>query len=222
MNVHSSSHPSPRMSTVFPESAPDRREQILRAAMVEFCQARLSSDDACRISARKLASAWASFIAISKARKRSSPPWRRNTRTTCRICSNAPAPLPACSIRSKFSSPRIAATTPRKSSPPSWSISTPRRDAIENIAHLVRGVMETGLAGLTDVIARAPEMRDAPHGLTPREIAELILATARGSMMRDVLDHSQLPADERRERQLKVVRQLWSLLFTHANEPALA
>lgn len=90
------------------------------------------------------------------------------------------------------------------------------------IAKLVRDVLETGLAGVTEVIARAPEMRDSSHGLKPREIAELIFATARGSMMRDVLDHSQLPAAERRERQLKVVRQLWHLLFDHANQPALA
>ncbi len=90
------------------------------------------------------------------------------------------------------------------------------------IANLVRDVLETGMAGITEVIARAPEMRDAPHGLEPREITELILAAARGSMMRDVLEHTQIPAAERRERQLKVVRQLWKLLFDHANEPALA
>ncbi len=89
------------------------------------------------------------------------------------------------------------------------------------IANLVRDVLETGMAGITEVIARAPEMRDAPHGLEPREITELILAAARGSMMRDVLEHTQIPAAERRERQLKVVRQLWRLLFDHANEPAL-
>jgi len=90
------------------------------------------------------------------------------------------------------------------------------------IANLVRDVLETGMAGITEVIARAPEMRDAPHGLEPREITELILAAARGSMMRDVLEHTQIPAAERRERQLKVVRQLWCLLFNHANEPARA
>ena len=90
------------------------------------------------------------------------------------------------------------------------------------IANLVRGVLETGMAGVTDVIARAPEMRDATHGFTPRAVAELILATARGSMMRDVLDHSHIGSEERRERQLAVVRQLWRLLFNHANQPALA
>lgn len=91
-----------------------------------------------------------------------------------------------------------------------------------HIAELVRGVLETSLRSVTEVIASAPEMRDAPHGLRPREIAELIFATARGSMMRDVLDHSHLPAEERRERQLTVVRQLWRLLFQNADEPALA
>jgi len=91
-----------------------------------------------------------------------------------------------------------------------------------SIANLVRDVLETGMAGVTEVIARAPEMRDPPHGMTPREVTELIFAAARGSMMRDVLEHSQIPAAERRERQLAVVRQLWRLLFHHANEPALA
>ena len=90
------------------------------------------------------------------------------------------------------------------------------------IANLVRDVLETGMAGVTEVIARAPEMRDPPHGLKPREVTELIFATARGSMMRDVLEHAQVSTAERRERQLKVVRQLWQLLFDHANEPALA
>ena len=91
-----------------------------------------------------------------------------------------------------------------------------------SIAALVRDVLETGLAGVTEVIARAPEMRDPPHGLSAREVTELIFAAARGSMMRDVLEHAQVSAAERRERQLKVVRQLWRLLFAHANEPALA
>ncbi len=90
------------------------------------------------------------------------------------------------------------------------------------IANLVRDVLEAGMKGITEVIARAPEMRHPPHGLKPREVTELILSAARGSMMRDMLDHSQVSAKERHERQLKVVRQLWRLLFDHANEPALA
>ena len=89
------------------------------------------------------------------------------------------------------------------------------------MATLVRDVLETGAAGITEVIARAPEMRDAPHGLEPREVTELILAASRGAIMRDVLEHADVSASERHERQLKVVRQLWRLLFDHANEPAL-
>ena len=90
------------------------------------------------------------------------------------------------------------------------------------MATLVRDVLEAGAAGITEVIARSPEMRDAPHGLEPREVTELILAASRGAIRRDVLEHADVSASERHERQLKVVRQLWRLLFDHANEPALA
>lgn len=81
------------------------------------------------------------------------------------------------------------------------------------IADLVRGVLDRSMAGVTEVIARAPEMRDSLHGLEPGEITELIFATARGSMMRDVLERDNIPPAERRERQLAVVRNLWRLLF---------
>lgn len=91
-----------------------------------------------------------------------------------------------------------------------------------HVAELVRDVLNTSMAGTTELIGRAPEMRDAPHGMTARAITELIFATARGMLMRDVLDDSHLGSSERRERQLKVVRNLWRLLFEHANEPALA
>lgn len=90
------------------------------------------------------------------------------------------------------------------------------------IANLIRDVLATGMAGVTEVITRAPEMRDLPHGLKPAEMTELIFATARGMLMRDLLEPTDTPAADRRERQLKVVRHLWRLLFEHANEPALS
>lgn len=90
------------------------------------------------------------------------------------------------------------------------------------VATLVRDMLHTAMDGVTDLISRAPETRDMPHDLTPREITDLIFATARGGLMRDVLEHSNTPAAERRERQLKVVRNVWRLLFENANEPALA
>lgn len=81
------------------------------------------------------------------------------------------------------------------------------------IADLVRDVLETSMAGVTDVIASAPEMGGISHSLTPREVTELIFATARGMLVRDVLETAHVSPDERRERQLRVVRQLWRLLF---------
>lgn len=90
------------------------------------------------------------------------------------------------------------------------------------VADLVRDMLNTAMDGVADLIARAPEMHDPPHRLSPREMTDLIFATARGTLMRDVLENSHTAAAERRERQLKVVRNLWRLLFANANEPALA
>ena len=91
-----------------------------------------------------------------------------------------------------------------------------------HIAKLVRSVVDSLVAGVTDLMERAPEMQTLPHQLEPREMAELIFATARGMMMRDVLEPANTPSAERRERQLAVVRNLWRLLFDQANEPALS
>jgi hypothetical protein len=91
-----------------------------------------------------------------------------------------------------------------------------------HIAELVRDVLATAVDGVTEVIARSPEAKNASHGLTPREQAELIFAVARGMLMRDVLQPQELPAEERRARQLEVTRRLWSLLFKTETEPAYA
>lgn len=91
-----------------------------------------------------------------------------------------------------------------------------------HVAELVRDVLNTAMIGTTELLARSPEMRDVAHSLTPAEMTELIFATARGTLMRDVIEDPQLGSAERRERQLQVVRNLWRLLFEHANEPALA
>jgi TetR/AcrR family transcriptional regulator, repressor for uid operon len=88
------------------------------------------------------------------------------------------------------------------------------------IAKLVRDVLKTLINGVTDIIARAPEMNhDA--GLSPRQIAELIFAAARGMLMRDVVD-ARLSDAQRRERQLEMVRSLWRLLFNPENTSVYA
>jgi TetR/AcrR family transcriptional repressor of uid operon len=83
-----------------------------------------------------------------------------------------------------------------------------------SIADLVRDVLETAMEGVTDLIARSPEVKQAAtHGLQPHELAELIFAVARGMLMFDVLQPQEMTAAERRTRQLEVTRRLWRLLF---------
>jgi TetR/AcrR family transcriptional repressor of uid operon len=90
------------------------------------------------------------------------------------------------------------------------------------IAELVRDVSQTAMDGVTDLIARSPEAKNAAHGLASSEQAELIFAVARGMLMRDVLQPQELTAAERRARQLEVTRRLWTLLFKTERQPAYA
>ncbi len=86
------------------------------------------------------------------------------------------------------------------------------------MADLVRDVLETAMAGVKDLIARAPEVQNTGNNLTPDELAELIFAVARGMLMLDVLRPQEMTAAERRTRQLQVTRRLWALLFTNTME----
>src|ERR1051325_5829206 len=90
------------------------------------------------------------------------------------------------------------------------------------VADLVRDVLETAMAGVTELISRAPEAQNTTRGLSPKEMAELIFAVARGMLMLDVLRPQEMTAKERRERQLQVTRRLWSLLFSAEKELAYA
>jgi AcrR family transcriptional regulator len=90
------------------------------------------------------------------------------------------------------------------------------------MAHLVLDVLRTGMDGVTELIARSPEGKNAAHGLEPNELSELIFAVARGMLMRDVLQPPTMTATERRTRQLEVTRRLWRLLFKPESEPAYA
>jgi TetR/AcrR family transcriptional repressor of uid operon len=91
------------------------------------------------------------------------------------------------------------------------------------IADLVRDVLETAMAGVTDLIARSPEAKQAAtHGLKAHELAELIFAAARGMLMFDVLQPQEMTAAERRTRQLEVTRRLWRLLFQPEEAAAYA
>src|SRR3954449_10562219 len=45
-----------------------------------------------------------------------------------------------------------------------------------HVAHLVRDVLETAMNGVRDLIARAPEAQNTEKHLTPNDLAELIFA----------------------------------------------
>lgn len=90
------------------------------------------------------------------------------------------------------------------------------------IANLVRGMLETLIAGVTDLIAHSPEGQHVTHALKPREMAELVFAVARGMLMRDIVQPTKMTAAERRAAQLKVTRRLWRLLFQTEGKEAYA
>ena len=90
------------------------------------------------------------------------------------------------------------------------------------VADLVRDVLQTAMAGVTELISKAPEAQNTPRGLSPSDMAELIFAVARGMLMLDVLRPEEMTATERRDRQLQVTRRLWSLLFKSEAELAYA
>ena len=90
------------------------------------------------------------------------------------------------------------------------------------VADLVRDVLQTAMAGVRDLIARAPEAQNTGGNLTPDDLAELIFAVARGMLMLDVLRPQEMTAAERRTRQLEVTRRLWRLLFKPQGELAYA
>jgi len=90
------------------------------------------------------------------------------------------------------------------------------------VANLVRDVLQTSMDGVTDLIARSPEGKNAAGGLTRNELSELIFAVARGMLMYDVLQPQEMTDEERRARQLDVTRRLWRLLFKPEGEPAYA
>jgi len=89
------------------------------------------------------------------------------------------------------------------------------------VADLVRDVARIAMEGVTDLIARSPEATNLPFDLQPREITEMIFAVNDGMLMRDVLTPNRTSA-ERRERQIQFARNLWRLLFSAKPEPALA
>ncbi len=88
----------------------------------------------------------------------------------------------------------------------------------KQIKALVSDVLQTAMDGVTDLIAQSPEGANGANELKPHELSELIFAVARGMLMRDILQPQEMTPAERRARQLEVTRRLWRLLFSSNTE----
>src|SRR5213593_3215426 len=219
MNVHSSSQPMPQSQ--IESSNPDRRTQILDAALVCFAKRGFHQASMHDISAaagisvgliyRYFENKDAVISAMADRHKKEIHEVLERARRaptllesleilfTAHCCEDAPQVVSAFVVD-------LYAEASRN----------------PHVADLVRGVLQTAMDGVTDLIARSPEAESAAHGLKPHELAELIFAVSRGMLMRDVLQPQEMTAAERRALQLEVTRRLWRLLFKSENEPAYA
>src|SRR5881227_1144260 len=210
MNVHSSSQPMPQSQ--IESSNPDRRSQILDAALVCFAKRGFHQASMHDISAEAgisvvliyryfenkeavisaMADRHKKEISEMLERARQAPTLLESLEIlfTAHCCEDAPQVVSAFVVD-------LYAEASRN----------------PHVADLVRDVLQTAMDGVTDLIARSPEAESAAHGLKPHELAELIFAVSRGMLMRDVLQPQEMTAAERRTRQLEVTRRLWRLLF---------
>ena len=215
MNVHSSSS----MPNLQPEATLDRRSQILDAAVVCFAKHGFHQASMHDISAeagisvgliyRYFENKEAVIAAMADRHKKEIQEVLERAREaptllesleilfTAHCCENSPKVLSAFVVD-------LYAEASRN----------------PQVANLVRDVLQTSMDGVTDLIARSPEGKNA--GLAPNELSELIFAVARGMLMYDVLQPQEMTEEARRTRQLDVTRRLWRLLFKPEGEPAYA
>ena len=194
------------------ESSGDRREQILRAAMVCFAKRGFHQTSMHDISAEAgisvgliyryfenkdavisaMADEHKKEIQEVLVRARQAPTLLESLEIlfTAHCCENAPQ------VESAFVVDLFAEAS-----------RNPR------VAELVRGVMKATMDGVTDLIARSPEATASRLNLSPREQAELIFTVIDGGMMREILNVTRASEAVRRKRHLKVARIIARLLF---------
>src|SRR3982750_3512922 len=198
MNVHSSSSP---MSQLPVEPSLDRRSQILEAAIVCFAKRGFHQTSMHDVSAeagisvgliyRYFANKEAVIAAMADRHKTEIQDLLDRARQGAFLFQSLEILFTAhCSE----SSPKVL----------SAFVVDLYAEASRNppVADLVRDVLETAMEGVTDLIARSPEAKQAAtHGLQPHELAELIFAAARGMLMFDVLQPAEMTEGGRRRGQ---------------------
>src|SRR6266704_2401100 len=173
MNVHSSSKP---MSQPQQESSnPDRRSQILDAALVCFAKREFHQASMHDISAeagisvgliyRYFASKEAVISAMADRHKKEIQDVLDRARQASTLLESLEILFTAhcCENSPKVQSAFVVDLYAEASRNP-------------QVADLVRDVLQTAMDGVTDLIARSPEAKETTHGLTPRELSELIFA----------------------------------------------
>jgi TetR/AcrR family transcriptional regulator, repressor for uid operon len=219
MNVHSSSIPMPQPQ--LESSNPDRRSQILDAALVCFAKRGFHQASMHDISAEAGISVGLIYRYFENKEAVISAMADRHKKEIGEVLERArQAPTLLESLEILFTA-HCCENEPRVISA---FVVDLYAEASRNphVANLVHDVLKTSMDGVTDLIARAPEAKNPMHGLSPTELAELIFAVARGMLMFDVLRPQEMTAAERRTRQLEVTRRLWRLLFKTEAELAYA
>src|SRR6266545_2411257 len=219
MNVHSSSQPMPQPQVE--SSNPDRRSQILDAALVCFAKRGFHQASMHDISAEAGISVGLIYRYFENKDAVISAMADRHKKEIHEVLERAQqAPTLLESLEILFTA-HCCEDAPQVVSAFVVDLYA-EASRNQRVADLVRDVLQTAMDGVTNLIARLPEAESAAHGLKPHEQAELIFAVSRGMLMRDVLQPQEMTAAERRTRQLEVTRRLWSLLFKSENEPAYA
>src|SRR5213083_1565517 len=184
MNVHSSSQPMPQPHTE--SSNPDRRSQILDAALVCFAKRGFHQASMHDISAEAGISVGLIYRYFENKEAVISAMADRHKEEIQQMLERArQAPTLLESLEILFTA-HCCENEPRLVSA---FVVDLYAEASRNprVADLVRDVLNTAMDGVTELISRAPEAQNTRHGLTPIEVAELIFAAARGMLMFDVL-----------------------------------
>jgi len=204
MNVHSSSQP---MSQPQPDSVPDRRCQILDAALVCFAKRGFHQTSMHDISAEAGISVGLIYRYFENKEAVISAMADRHKKEISEVLQRAKqAPTLLESLEILFTAHCCEEATRLVSA----FVVDLYAEASRNprVADLVRDVLQTAMAGVTELISKAPEAQNGTRRLSPSDMAELIFAVARGMLMLDVLRPQEMTTTERRDRKLEVTRKL--------------
>src|SRR5207248_435296 len=203
MNVHSVSKLMPQPQA---DSVSDRRCQILDAALVCFAKRGFHQTSMHDISTEAGISVGLIYRYFENKEAVISAMADQHKRQISEVLERArQAPSLLESLEVLFTSHCCSENTPQVTS--AFVVDLFAEASRNNrVAELVRDVSKTTMDGVTDLIARSPESKNATHNLTPRQITELIFAVNDGILMREVLNVSQEPDNDRRERHLKLAR----------------